>query len=153
MPNDDQKGQTWKKNKLLVEEPIAAWKLSCENDTVIEKLNIQGNRCLKRVTYHNLKEYNKCQVLWRSMCAAVAGRRPARGVRCVPAVINGGLRRPQARVDCLFDLRVISDPGWGALEVNVSQPLLAGEKEDSRDAYGESHTRDQVKLIGWRSPT
>ena len=98
-----------KKNKLLVEEPIAAWKLSCENDTVIEKLNIQGNRCLKRVTYHNLKEYNKCQVLWRSMCAAVAGRRPARGVRCVPAVINGGLRRPQARVDCLFDLRVISE--------------------------------------------
>ena len=137
-----------KKNKLLVEEPIAAWKLSCENDTVIEKLNIQGNWCLKRVTYHNLKEYNKCQVLWRSMCAAVAGRRPARGVRSVPAVINGGLRRPQARVDCLFDLRVISDPGWGAPEVTVSQPLLAGEKEDSRDAYGESHTRDQVKLIG-----
>ena len=81
------------------------------------------------------------------MCAAVAGRRPARGVLCVPAVINGGLRRPQARVDCLFDLRVISDPGWGALEVTVSQPLLAGEKEDSRDAYGESHTQDQVKLI------
>ena len=48
----------------------------------------------------------------------------------------------------MFDLRVISDPGWGAPEVTESQPLLAGEKEDSRDAYGESHTRDQVKLIG-----
>ena len=136
------------KMQVLIEETIAVWKLSCENDTVIEKLYIQGNRCLKRVTYHNLKEYNKCQVLWRSMCAAVAGRRPVRGVRCVPAVINGGLRRPQARVDCLFDLRVISDPGWGAPEVTESQPLLAGEKEDSRDAYGESHTQDQVKLIG-----
>ena len=82
------------------------------------------------------------------MCAAGAARRPAGGVGSVPAVINGGLRRPQARVDCLFDLRVISDPGWGAPEVTESQPLLAGEKEDSRDAYGESHTQDQVKLIG-----
>ena len=53
------------------------------------------------------KHYTWCS--WRSMCAAVAARRPARGVGSVPAVINGGLRRPQARVDCLFDLRVISE--------------------------------------------
>ena len=74
------------------------------------------------------------------MCAAVAARRPARGVRCVPAVINGGLRRPQARVDCLFDLRVISDPGWGALEVTESQPLLAGEKRRIAGMLMVSHT-------------
>ena len=49
------------------------------------------------------------------MCASVVARRPASGVRSVPAVINGGLRRPQARVDCLFDLRVISE--WSAVGV------------------------------------